>query len=381
MALVGLDGHWLKVNQAVCSMTGWAETELLARTFQDITHPDDLDAGLAQVEMLRAGRISGYQMEKRYLTRDGAQIWVLLSVSLARSADGSPCHFISQIEDVSERKRGEERLRRAEIEARTERDHATAIITAMHEGYALTIGDEIKAVNEALCRLTGFSADELVGAPVPFPFWPPEHVDETLAIRSQVLEQEGGTFGVTLMRRNGERFEAEFTAQPARDTAGDLLGFVNTIRDVSAQRHQQRKLELLARTDSLTGLDNRYVLQDALDRAAAVAHRQGSRLALILLDVDWFKQVNDRHGHPAGDAVLVEVARRRRATVRAGEVLARVGGEEFAFLLPDARVSEAVVAADRARSAIASMPFETAGRLTMSAGVGLVRAPGDGDAL
>ena len=381
MALVSLDGRWLKVNDAVCRITGWSQTELLQRTFQDITHPDDLDADLAQLELLSAGQISGYEIEKRYLTREGEQMWVLLSVSLVRAPDGSPRHYISQIENISERKRAEERLRQAEIEARTQRDHATAIISAMHEGYALTVGSEITAVNQSLCRLTGFSEDELVGATVPFPFWPPERYDETMAIRRDILNDHGGTFEVTLMRRNGERFQAEITAQAAHDAGGDLLGFVNTVRDVSVQRRQQRELELLARTDSLTGLDNRYVLQEALDRAAAVAHRQGSRLALVLLDVDLFKQVNDRHGHPAGDAVLVEVARRLSATVRTGEVLARVGGEEFAWLLPDARVSEAVVAADRARTAIASAPFQTVGRLTMSAGVGLVRAPGDGDAL
>jgi diguanylate cyclase (GGDEF)-like protein/PAS domain S-box-containing protein len=379
MALVGLDGRWMKVNRAVCEITGWTEAELLQRTFQDITHPDDLDADLAHLQRLLAGQSTGYQMEKRYITRSRAQIWVLLSVSLVRDASGRACHFISQIVDISQRKRAEQRSQEAEAEARAQRDHATAIISAMREGYALTIDGEIKAVNEALCALTGFSENELVGSRPPYPFWPPELHAEHEQVRQRVLDGGGGSFEVRLMRTSGERFEAEITAQPARDGAGDTIGFVNTIRDISVQNRHQRELERLARTDSLTGLSNRHVLQDSLEReAASMDHGQ---LALVLLDLDLFKQINDDFGHPAGDAVLVEVARRLSRTVGAGEVLARVGGEEFAWLLPAASLPEAVAAADRARTAISARYFPGAGTLTMSAGVGLSNTPSDGDAL
>ena len=186
------------------------------------------------------------------------------------------------------------------------------------------------------------------------------------------MAEEGGSFEITLMRKNGERFEAEITAKPARDAAGQVLGFVNTMRDVSVQRRQQAELERLARTDALTGLANRHVLQQALTEAGARACRSGGRLALVLLDLDWFKQINDRFGHPAGDAVLIEVAQRLGVTVRAGEVMARVGGEEFAWLLPDADLEDAVIAADRARAMISAQPYPLVGALTMSAGVGVV---------
>ncbi|HET9104557.1 MAG TPA: PAS domain S-box protein [Solirubrobacteraceae bacterium] len=372
MALVGLDGRWLKVNEAAARITGWSPEELLARTFQDVTHPDDLEADLSQIKLLLAGEINGYTMEKRYLTKAGAEIWVSLSVSLVRAADGSPRHFISQLKDISERKRADARLRQAEIEARLQRDYAQAIIAAMHDGYALTADGEIKAVNGALCELTGFAEEELVGARVPFPFWPPERMDETMTARRRVMAEEGGSFEVTLMRKNGERFEAEINAKAARDADGRVLGFVNTMRDVSVQRRQQAELERLARTDALTGLANRHVLQQALAEATARARRTGGQVALVLLDLDWFKQINDRYGHPAGDAVLVEVARRLGVTVRAGEVMARVGGEEFAWLLPGADLEDAIVAADRARAMISAQPFPVAGPLTMSAGVGVV---------
>jgi diguanylate cyclase (GGDEF)-like protein/PAS domain S-box-containing protein len=381
MALIDLDGRWMNVNAAVCRITGWREDELLQRTFQDVTHPDDLDADLAQVAMLVAGEIAGYQMEKRFITRSGDQIWVLLSASLVRDAAGRPRHFISQIEDISQRKQDQRQLLQAEAEARAERDHAKAIISAMGEGYALTMDGQILAINEALCVLTGFSASELVGVGPPFPFWPPEHMDTIRQILADVNANNGGDHEIILMRANGERFEAEITVRPAREEDGRAIGFVSTMRDVSAQKRHQRELERLARSDSLTQLANRYVLQEALEHEAGRRSTDKRQLALVLLDIDLFKQVNDGFGHPAGDAVLVEVARRLEQTVRAGEVLARVGGEEFAWLLPASNADEAIAAADRAREAIASRPFKRAGKLTMSAGVGLVSTPSDGDAL
>jgi diguanylate cyclase (GGDEF)-like protein/PAS domain S-box-containing protein len=381
MALITPDGRWLKVNRALCAITGWPESELILRPFQEITHPADVGADHEQIALLLAGEIAAYQFEKRYLRRDGTEIWAELSVSLVRDAAGDPRHFIVQVEDISARKEAQRRLQEAESEARAQRDHATAIIGAMGEGYALTLDGEIKAINEALCALTGFAASELIGSRPPFPFWPPEEHEANAKIVAEVVTHHGGTYELTLMRANGERFEAEVTARPAREENGRAIGFVSTLRDVSVQKRQQRELERLARTDSLTQLANRHVLQEALAREAARRSANGQQLALVLLDLDLFKQVNDGFGHPAGDAVLVEVAQRLEDTVRAGEVLARVGGEEFAWLLPACDAEEAVAAADRARAAIASEPFGRAGKLTMSAGVGLVSTPSDGDAL
>jgi PAS domain S-box-containing protein len=111
MALVAPDGRWLKVNRALCELTGYAETALLVRTFQSITHPADLDTDLSYVEEVLAGTRRTYQMEKRYYHAAGHVIWVSLSVSLVRDASGQPLYFISQIEDITERKLQEEALR------------------------------------------------------------------------------------------------------------------------------------------------------------------------------------------------------------------------------------------------------------------------------
>ncbi len=110
MALVGLDGRFQRVNRSLCEITGYPRERLLELTFQEITHPDDLDADLASLEQLLAGTIDRYSMEKRYFTASNNLIWVNLSVSMVSDPDGKPLHFISQIEDISDRKRLEEQL-------------------------------------------------------------------------------------------------------------------------------------------------------------------------------------------------------------------------------------------------------------------------------
>jgi PAS domain S-box-containing protein len=113
MALVAPDGRWLKVNPSICSIVGYSEQELLATTFQAITHPDDLDADLGNARKMLDGAIRTYQMEKRYFHKNGGVVWVLLSVSLVRDSQGRPLHFISQIQDVTERKLAEAELQQA----------------------------------------------------------------------------------------------------------------------------------------------------------------------------------------------------------------------------------------------------------------------------
>ncbi len=108
MALVAPDGRFLKVNRCLCDIIGYSEQELLCKTFQDITHPDDLDADLSYVRQMLAGQIRQYHMEKRYFHKDGHIVVVLLSVSLVHDSRGDPLYFISQIQDITARKRAEE---------------------------------------------------------------------------------------------------------------------------------------------------------------------------------------------------------------------------------------------------------------------------------
>jgi PAS domain S-box-containing protein/putative nucleotidyltransferase with HDIG domain len=143
MGLVAPDGKWLKVNRSLCGIVGYEEHELLCRTFQDITHPDDLEADLDYVRRMLAGEISTYQMEKRYFHKQGRVIWVLLSVSLVRDRDGKPMYFISQVEDISKRKLAESELLKVNRTLRTLGGCNEALIRAR---------DESKLLDD-ICRL------------------------------------------------------------------------------------------------------------------------------------------------------------------------------------------------------------------------------------
>lgn len=156
------------------------------------------------------------------------------------------------------------------------------------------------------------------------------------------------------------------------------LAEIATLAIVSSDARAQ--LATLASTDHLTGLWNRRAFQERLAVELDRARRHGRRLGLVIMDIDHFKLVNDTHGHPAGDRVLAEFARRLTGVVRAGEIVARVGGEEFAWILPEMSGQDSVLAAERLRRAIMAEPFAGVGRLTVSAGVcGLDDAGSDAD--
>jgi PAS domain S-box-containing protein len=118
MALVAPDGRWLRVNRSVCEITGYTEEELLQRSFQDLTHPEDLALDLQNVRRLLEREVPSYQMEKRYLHKDGSVVWVTLSVSVVFRGDGEPLFLMSQIQDITARKASEEKLAAADAEIR-----------------------------------------------------------------------------------------------------------------------------------------------------------------------------------------------------------------------------------------------------------------------
>jgi diguanylate cyclase (GGDEF)-like protein len=148
-----------------------------------------------------------------------------------------------------------------------------------------------------------------------------------------------------------------------------LAAFAELVALGVAGAEARAELAAQARTDPLTGMPNRRAFHERLEAELARSRRRGADLTLVLLDLDRFKSVNDRHGHLVGDAVLAETGNRLTELARAGDLLARIGGEEFAWLLPDTQADGGVAVADRARRAVGRRPFPSAGRVTVSAGV------------
>ncbi len=192
---------------------------------------------------------------------------------------------------------------------------------------------------------------------------------------SKILHEAGARTGVSAPIYSGAKLwgclsVASTGPDPLDGKAEALLAEFAQLVAVALEAAERReRLVMEATTDSLTGLPNHRAFQEGLRGAVAHARRTGGSLALVLLDIDSFKNINDAYGHPAGDAVLADVAARLRSTVRGDELVARVGGDEFAVLLPDSGLGQAEVLASRALATIRSMSVRDIGKITCSAGI------------
>jgi diguanylate cyclase (GGDEF)-like protein/PAS domain S-box-containing protein len=218
---------------------------------------------------------------------------------------------------------GEVRERQhAEEEARRERDFLGVVLASIREGYVYTVDGEIVDVNEPLCRLTGFSRTELVGQHRPFPFWPPDETARLTDAAAAVLAGVGGDLELTFLHRDGTPLPVAITARPAVAPDGASAGFITIITDLTAVKRRESQLLDIASRDGLTGLYNRR----AIDQQFALLEPDD---AVVIIDLDHFKAVNDTHGHAAGDRLLTSLAELITATLREDDWAGRLGGEEF----------------------------------------------------
>ena len=292
--------------------------------------------------------------------------------------------------DITERRAMEEQLRISEERHRLWADHSIDGI------WTLGLDGFFTYVSPAEERLLGYSAEECTRLPLDIIFTQESYaiVAEGL-VRAQADVQAGLPIDFTArelehVRKDGTHFWAEVTATGMYDRQGRFLEFLGITRDITARKQHEHALEqareataaanqalqaanaelhTLASTDALTGVWNRRHFEQAADTALAQAGRYAVPLSLILFDIDYFKAINDRYGHQTGDLVLIEVARRVGGSLRAGDVLARWGGEEFMVLTPHCGEREAVELAEKLRGLLAGDDFPGAGRVTASFGV------------
>lgn len=243
MALVARDGRFVRVNRALCDIVGYTADELTGLSFQDITHPADLDADLALVERLARGEIPRYQLAKRYLRKDGTIVDVMLSASAVRDRDGAPRYFIAQVEDVTEQKRLEDELRLAE---------ATASGIVATSADAIISTDEHQSItmfNNAAEQIFGWSAAEVLGAPlytlIPerFRVTHRRHVaafDAGAELARGMAERRAKT--IVGLRKNGAEFPAD--ASISKLEVGGKKLFTVALRDVTEQKRAQEAVRL-----------------------------------------------------------------------------------------------------------------------------------------
>lgn len=259
MALVGLDGRWLRVNRALCDIVGYTEAELLAKTFQDITHPDDLDTDLNNVRQLVAGEITSYQMEKRYFHKAGHEVWVLLSVSLVRDPEGKPVHFISQIQNINDRKQAEKALRDSEALYRIfaqNMPNASVVMFDTDMRHTLAEGPFLKTFGDLYKNMLGKTLHEAL---------PQALVESILPVYQRALQ--GETF---FYERVTPNYAYESHVAPIRDADGNIVGGMILTHDTTERQRlekilRDREHQLRLITDNVRDM---IIQSDATNRIA-----------------------------------------------------------------------------------------------------------------
>ena len=234
-------------------------------------------------------------------------------------------HFVAIFENITERKKAEEK-----------QNIAANVFTHAREGITITSADgSIIDVNDAFTRITGYSRDEVLGRN-PRILQSGIQGKEFYAALWHDLIENGHWYGeIWNRRKNGEVYAEMLNINAVRDAQGNTYQYVALFSDITAFKQHERQLEHIAHYDALTTLPNRVLLADRLQQAMSQAQRRGQRLAVVYLDLDGFKAINDHHGHEAGDQLLMTVAIRMKQALREGDTLARLGGDEFVAVLLD----------------------------------------------
>ena len=310
---------------------------------------------------------------------DGLPRHSIVSYLPDTDARGVVTGLFVQVTDITERKRMENELFDEKERVR---------LTLQSIGDAVVCSDAkgmVTYLNPVAERLTGWQAfdaavhnvDEVVSLRSP-------DNDEPLPSTLRTVMQQGAPTepvrGVLVHRTTGQRFQVEQTASPITDRHGAVTGAVAVLRDVTDAVAMAERMAHLAQYDPLTDLPNRVLLQDRAQLAMAQARREGKSLAVMYLDLDGFKQINDTLGHAVGDQLLVQFAQRLQAAVRASDTVCRQGGDEFVVLLPGLEAAEAACCVARKILAACVTPFELAGQrvqVGISGGIALFPQHGD----
>jgi PAS domain S-box-containing protein len=331
MALVALDGHFVRVNRALCEILGYSSDELTGLTFQAITHPDDLDADLALAGQLARGEIPRYQLGKRYNRKDGTIVDILLSGSILRSRDGAPLYYIAQMEDVTERKRAEEALRRSESQYR-------GLIEHMPDGVFAYRSGRIVYANDAFVRLLGHDdRAAIVGQPIFELLHPDDHpavADRIRAVQQTGLPATPKEF--RMIGRDGSFRSVETVGLQAQFEGQSSI--VVIVRDLTERKRAEEALRISEAkysgivsisADAIISIDDGQritIFNDGAEKIFGYSKSEAIGAPLDILIPDRFRSAHRQHIERFAGGN--EIARRmgERLTTIAG---LRKNGEEF----------------------------------------------------
>jgi diguanylate cyclase (GGDEF)-like protein/PAS domain S-box-containing protein len=369
------DTKFVYVNPFFEELTGYTLEEVDDTYSLNLVHVDDREAVKTKaVELLRQQQcMSPY--EYRLINKNGEIMWVLERVTpidyLGRRA------VMGTFMDINERKRLEEALSRSEERYRD-------ILEQMQDAYMeMDLAGNITFGNESNCRELGYTMEELAGMNFRN-IVPADEIERVFAAYNEIFGsgESRRRLEHKIVKKNGDMLYVETAISLVKDRDGKPVGFRGLSRDVTERKLLEDKLAEMATRDFLTGLPNRALLNDRFQLAIAEIQRDHKLLAVMSLDLDRFKKVNDSMGHSAGDELLRHVAARLKSALRSTDTVARIGGDEFLLLLPKIHTVENAIGIANKILSCFQEPFEIDGNdLQASVSIGLAICPDNGQDL
>ncbi len=372
------------VSPAVEHVRGLTPEEAMSESLVEALTPESVQIALGYFQQLfdaveKGSELPMFHGELDFYRKDKSVMAADMQVIPHVDENGQIIELLGVSRDISERKKVEAELRQSEERARLMAENAWEIIwTAAPDGTATY-------VNAAIERVRGITVEQAMDQPLEEIYAP----SSAASIRTYFRElhaaiHNGGEPPVyreehEQYRADGSIMVSETQVVPHLDQDGRLVEIIGVTRDISERKRFEAELKRLAVTDPVTGVWNRRHGEELLDAEMTDARATGRPLSLLMLDIDHFKSINDRHGHQAGDHVLIEISRRLHDSLQRTDAVARWGGEEFVVLLRDCHIDDAVATAEKIRTRIADSPFDGADWATVSIGAAELAAEDDLD--
>jgi len=310
-------------------------------------------------------------LEFRLLKKDGSEIWLRQIVSVGEMDAECCCILRGFLIDITESKHALEKQRLAEL-----------VFDTINEGIMITDADNcIEAINPAFTKITGYSFDEVKGKNPHMLSSGLQDVGFYGALWESLNEQGHWEGELWNRHKNGEIYAQSLSISFVHDEVGNIKRHIAVFGDVTEKKQAEEKIYYQANYDQLTGLPNRQLFQDRLHSAVASAKRNHTQLALLYIDLDRFKEVNDSAGHEAGDRLLIQVTKRLNQCIRETDTLARLGGDEFTVILNNLSTNYDIENIARTILELLEQPFSLDSGIdaSISASIGIAIYPADGE--